>query len=156
MTAKHARRAAQSTVVVTAAAGAVVLVAGAAFAYWTVSGSGTGSATARNASGLVVASTATVSGLYPTATLSGGSLSVANNNPFAVSISSSFGSATTTAAGCTGTVVTFAVAAGAPTSISANSSVSIPFSASMSNSAENACQGASFTATLTVTGQSAA
>lgn len=155
MIAKRPRCTAQSTVVTLGVSAALLVAGGTAFAYWTVSGSGSGSATARSASGLVVTSQATVSGLYPTGSLSGGSLSVANNNPFAVTISSSFGSAWTTKSGCTGSVVTFSVAAGAPTSIAANSSVSVPFSASMSNAAEDLCQGATFTATLTVNGQSA-
>lgn len=155
MTAKHGRRAAQSTVVTVGVSAALVVAGGTAFAYWTVSGSGSGSATARSASALTVTSQATISGLYPTATLSGGSLNVTNSNPFAVAISSSFGTASTAASGCTGSVVTFAVAAGAPASIAAGATVAIPFTASMTNAAENACQGATFTATLTVNGQSA-
>lgn len=130
-------------------------VGGTAYAYWTTTGTGTGTATSATAGALVVSSTANVSGLYPTAgNVSGGSINVTNPNPFAVTITRGFGATTTTTSGCTGSTVTLAVASGAPTSIGPNTTVAIPFTASMSNLAEDACQGATFTATLTVTGQS--
>lgn len=159
MHAKHRKVATRTSVVVTSVAVVAVLGSGVAFAYWSVSGSGDGTASAGSATPLTVSATASISGLYPTATgVAGGVVNVTNPNPFKVSLTPApiFGSASTTKAGCTGSVVTFAVAAGAPTVINAGQTVQVPFTASMSNAAEDACQNATFTSTLQVSGQSAA
>jgi hypothetical protein len=71
-----------------AGAGAALVVAVGAYAYWTQGGSGTGSATAGTTSSLTVNQTSTVTGLYPggpAATLSG---NFDNPNSSAVNISS--------------------------------------------------------------------
>lgn len=145
----------KAAVVLIGTAALSLTAGGTAYAYWTTTGTGTGSATSTTAGALVVSSTASVSGLYPTASnIAGGSINVTNPNPFNVTITRSFGATSTTTPGCTGSTVTLTVAAGAPTSIGPNATVAIPFTASMSNLAEDACQGANFTATLTVNGQS--
>jgi hypothetical protein len=71
-----------------AGAGAALVVAVGAYAYWTQGGSGTGSATAGTTSSLTVNQTSAVTGLYPggpAATLSG---NFDNPNSSAVNISS--------------------------------------------------------------------
>lgn len=140
----------------------VTLLAGtAAFAVWSTNGSGNGTAAAATSKPLELTAAASVAGLYPTATdVSGGSINVKNPNAFAVAISSKgFGTVgVTLAAGvtgtCTPTTVTYGFGATQPTSIPANGTVAVPFTASMSNAAQDACQGATFTSLLTVTGAS--
>lgn len=155
--ATHLRKRSRAAVVVASTAVVAIASSGIAYGFWTTSGSGAGSATAGTALVLPVSGTASVSGLYPTASnLPGGTIQVTNPNPFNVTLTSTaFASAVTTTSGCTGTTVTFNVAAGAPTSIAKNAFVSVPFTASMSNAAENQCQGATFTALLSVSAKSA-
>ena len=138
--------------------GLALATGGTAYAVWTTSGTGTGTAVAGSSSALTVTGTANVSGLYPTAAgVAGGSVSVQNPNSFNVAITGvTFAPTQTTKGGCTASTVSFAVGAAAPTQVGAGQTVSIPLTASMTNAAEDACQGASFTTTVTVTGESAA
>jgi hypothetical protein len=132
----------------------IALFAGAvAFAAWTSSGTGTATATARSAQALTI-NVSNVTGLYPTGSTNI-PFTVTNPNPYAVTLSKiSLNDVTTTAAGCTASVVSGAdlvdtdvIAAGATTA-------SRNFSVTMSNAAEDACQGAVFTVTLKATGAS--
>jgi hypothetical protein len=124
-----------------------------AFAAWTSNGIGTGTATAGTAKNLTIAVT-NVSGLYPTGTFNV-PFTVTNPNSYAVQLSKvQLQSVTVNNVGCTASVVSGAdftdtdvIAAGA-TSASRN------FSVTMSNSAEDACQGAVFTLTLKALGAS--
>jgi hypothetical protein len=67
---------------------AVVAFAGAAFAYWTQGGSGTGSATAGSTTPITVYQTSTITGLYPGATATALSGDFKNTNTGPVTISS--------------------------------------------------------------------
>lgn len=136
------------------AVGVSVLLAGTvAFAAWTSNGFGSGTATARSAQSLTVTVSA-VSGLFPTGTTNV-PFTVTNPNPYAVKLSTiQLTSVTVDKPGCTATVVSGAdlvdtdlIAAGATT-------VSRNFPVTMSNSAEDACQGAVFTLTLKANGVS--
>lgn len=140
--------------VLVSAAGLSLLLGGTAYAFWSTSGTGAGTATAGTARDLVVG-TASVAGLFPGATnVVGGTVSVQNPNPFPVALGArTFGATTTTTSGCDPVVVTYA-SSGGPTSIAAGATVQLPLTASMTTAAANACQGASFTAPLTVTAQS--
>jgi hypothetical protein len=124
-----------------------------AFAAWTSNGTGTGTATATNAQNLTVNVT-NISGLYPTGTFNV-PFTVTNPNPYSVTLSKvQLQSVSVNNAGCTASVVSGAdlvdtdvIAAGATTS-------SRNFSVTMSNAAEDACQGAVFTLTLKALGAS--
>ena len=124
-----------------------------AFAAWTSNGTGTGTATAGTAKNLTIAVT-NVSGLYPTGTFNV-PFTVTNPNSYAVQLSKvQLQTVTVNNVGCTASVVsgpdftdTDVIAAGA-TSASRN------FSVTMSNAAEDACQGAVFTLTLKALGAS--
>lgn len=124
-----------------------------AFAAWTSNGTGTGTATAGTAKNLTIGVT-NISGLYPTGTFNV-PFTVTNPNSYAVTLTKvQLQSVSVNNVGCTATVVSGAdlpdtdvIAAGA-TSASRN------FSISMSNAAEDACQGAVFTLTLKALGAS--
>jgi hypothetical protein len=154
------KRNSRAAAVLVGAAGLVLLGSSTAYAFWTTSGSGTATGTAGTSSSLVVTGTANVTGLYPTATnVSGGSVSVRNDNPFKVSVSgASFGAVTvdTAHSACNASSVSFTPGTLPSSSINGNGgTTTITFTASMTNAAVDACQGATFTATLTVNGQSA-
>jgi len=147
------------------AAGGVLLASGtSAFAYWTTIGGGTGTATAITASPLT-SGTAQVTGtLYPGAQVTG-SLQVRNTNPFPVKVTSAvLQTAQTTATACTTTGVTFTVTTVAsptqPLTVPAATSATSPgtatldYRAQMDNTSSSGCQGASFTSTLQLQGQS--
>lgn len=151
----------KAAAIVVSAAGIALLGGSAAYAFWSTTGTGTGTATSTASSPLTLTMPASVAGLYPTGTVTA-TVSVRNDNPFAVGIASmSFGvttaekSAQSPEGTCTASTVTFAVAAGAPASIPLNGSVDVPIAVTMSNLAPDACQNATFTSTLTVNGQSA-
>jgi hypothetical protein len=136
---------------------------GTAYAYWTTSGTGTGTASAGTATAISAAPATVASGLYPGATGVAGTVTVSNPNPFPVQVTAaSF--ATPTAAGglgtCTSTGVTFtAQSLTTPVTVPAkvgttNGTAPLSFTAAMSNASDNGCQGATFTSTVTLTGQS--
>lgn len=70
------------------AAGAVVIGAGGAFAFWTQGGTGNGAATAGTSVAITVVQTATITGLYPGGTASALSGTFNNPNAFPVNITS--------------------------------------------------------------------
>lgn len=98
-------------------AGTAVLVVGggAAFAYWTATGTGSGTATTGTVSGVIVNQTSAITGLAPGGTPEGLSGNFDNSNDAAVALTTVTGSVTATSAtGClaswysvtgTGTVV---------------------------------------------------
>ena len=145
------------TVIALGATSLALMSGGTAFAYWTTAGAGTGSAAATTSQPLVLASPVAVSGLYPTGTVTGGSVRVTNPNPFKVQLSGATftGPVTSTKPGCTASTVTLSVSAPA-TVVAAGGSVDLTVTAAMSNAAEDACQGAVFTQPLVVSAQSAA
>lgn len=130
---------------------------GIAFAAWTSTGNGSGTATAISDAGLTV-SADDVSGLYPTGSVAV-TATVKNNNPYKVALDSIVvGDITSDVAGCDATSVSAPdneapgktlSAAGEP-----GDSASFPFAVSMSNDAPDECQGAVFTVRFTATGQS--
>jgi hypothetical protein len=146
-----AKRAIAITATVAALAGA-----GVAFAAWTSTGTGTGTATATSATNLVITQTATVSGLYPTGQVSV-PFTVKNPNPYSVTLATAKAS-------------NFVVDAGHSTcAVSALSGVDMVLSdvlttnatsaaknmvIKMDNTAVDACQGATFTFDVKVTGAS--
>lgn len=162
--ARHSRKA-RSAIVGVATASTLVLSCGVAYAYWSVTGSGTGAASAGSANGLTTG-TATVTGtLYPGGTVTG-AIVISNSNPFAVKITSAiFGAATVATAGsgsCTTTGVTFvavtAPSAGSPLIVAArttqNGTVTLNYTATMDNTSDTGCQGAGFASTLSLQGTS--
>jgi hypothetical protein len=147
----------------------VVVLAGSALAYaaWTVSGSGQGSATASSAANLTFSAASPSSSLFP-----GGSSDVAttvnNPNPFPVhitSIGSDLGQGTAGFSvdgghsGCNlGSLsLSSQTNGGSGWDVPANGSLAIDLTGglSMSGAAVDACQGASFTVFLTATAASA-
>ena len=144
------RRTAAVATVVVALAGV-----GVAFAAWTSTGTGSGSATGGTATPLTV-TVGTANNLYPTGTVQVG-FTVTNTNPYAVTLSGATpgnfsvdaGHSTCNVASISGGAVTLSdVIAAAGTSSSHN----VPIS--MSNAATDACQGATFSFDLTVSGAS--
>ena len=133
---------------------AVLLAGGVAFAAWTSTGSGTGSATAGSAVELTVAGNE-ATGLYPTGTVAG-TVTVTNPNPYAVTISSiDFTGATTEADGCEASTVTVADLSGLSEVLTASGGDhTFAVEVSMSNDATDECQGATFELNYTAHGQS--
>lgn len=132
----------------------IALFAGAvAFAAWTSQGTGTGTATATNAKPLTIAVT-NASGLYPTGSFNV-PFTVNNPNPYAVTLSKiSLKTVTVDKVGCTAGVVTGADLTDTDVIPAAGTTASRNFSVTMSNAAEDACQGAVFTLTLQANGAS--
>ena len=129
-----------------------LLGGGLALASWTASGSGTSTATAATAQPLQV-TVGDVGGLYPTGTVNV-PFTVKNTNPYQVTLDNvHLQSLTSSNPACvqyvsgTDVALTDVLASGA-------SSIQRQFPLSMSNDAVDACQGATFTVTLKVTGAS--
>lgn len=140
--------------------GLALLTGGTAYAYWTTTGAGTGTASATMAQTLSAGPATVASGLYPGATGIAGTATVSNPNPFPVTITSaSF--ALPTASGSLGTCTTTGVTltAGTLPTVPAKAggqdgTVALPFTAAMTNASQTGCQGATFTSTVTLAGQS--
>jgi hypothetical protein len=156
MTAKHVRRSARAAVVGVVSFTAVC-VGGAAFAFWTTSGTGTGTGQSAAFQPVTVTAGAAPAGqLYPglvaDGTTKGGDLVVvaANPNPFPVVVALTAGTAT----GCTTPAVS--LLAGTTLALAANASsatYALPKVLSMGDSSSN-CQGATITVALTTTSTS--
>jgi predicted ribosomally synthesized peptide with SipW-like signal peptide len=144
--------------VVPAAALAIGLAAGGAYAYFSSSGKGTNGATVGTMQTvtLVTATTAPSTPLLP-----GGSgdavVKITNPNGFAVtlvSVTSASGSITADSghAACTTTGVSFTSQTGLSTTIAASSTVTVdlPGAVSMSTSSSAGCQGATFSIPVTI------
>ena len=134
--------------------GILALLAGTvAFAAWTSSGTGTGTATARSAQALTVNVTP-ATGLFPTGSVNV-PFTVTNPNPYAVTLSKvALTGVTVNKPGCTASVVSGADLPDTDVIPAGGSTASRNFSVTMSNAAEDACQGAVFTLTLQASGLS--
>ena len=141
----------------------VIVMTGVAFVYaaWTTNGSGSGYAKAGSSQALstvdVSASTGTT--LYPG--VSGDvKLQISNPNPYAVRVTAVTGNGTITPdaghSGCTTTGVTFTNQSSLTIDIAASSSTTTTLTGAvaMSNASLNACQGATFTIPVSLTGAS--
>lgn len=161
-------------------AGVFVLLfgGGVAVASWTATGIGQGSARAASVSGLVVTAGSPLGALYPlpadttpatgygSGTVGSVSTTVANPNPFPVTITSAtIGSVTssplggrTCAAGSVLPTSSAPIPLSPPVTLAAGSAptaVTVPGALYMVSTAEDGCQGASFSVPVTVTGASA-
>jgi hypothetical protein len=139
---------------------------GLVYAAWTTNGTGSGYAKAGTAQSIstVDVSASTSATLYPG--VSGDVLiKLDNPNPYAVTVTAVTGSGSITAdaghSGCTTTGVTFTNQTGLSLVIPAKSGgvdgvlqTTLTGAASMSNASLNACQGATFTIPVTLTGSS--
>ncbi len=131
------------------------------YAAWTTNGSGSGYAKAGTSQALttVDVSATTAASLYPGQN-GDVKIEVSNPNPYAVRVTAieDTGAATVDAghSGCTTTGVTFNDQTGLTLDIPASSSTATTLSgaASMSNASLNACQGATFTIPVSLTGAS--
>jgi hypothetical protein len=133
-------------------------IVGVAFAAWTASGLGSGTAKAVTASTSVVTGRNGTPDLYPGFTDGDVHFTVTNPNPYPVRfVSATFGSVTSSdPANCASNLVTTdASASGLTIDVPANSTgtnASIPDVVNMSATAPDACQNATFTINLTLTG----
>ena len=129
---------------------------GVAFAAWTNTGDGSGSVTAGTPTALTV-SVSGVGGLVPTKSVNV-PFTVSNTNPYDVQLTNAHlqsvavdsGHSTCDVAVITGSDLALSDVVAGPT----GTSTSHDFPVTMDNAATNACQGATFTVTLRVTGLS--
>ncbi|GAA3449410.1 hypothetical protein [Dactylosporangium matsuzakiense] len=134
---------------------AVALAGGIAYAAWTINGSGTASASSGSAVDVSFAPGTVAGPLYPNGAAVDVHASGTNGNPFPVDFTISGGAVATTKAGCNADSVHF-TASGVQHMAATSTAVDyIVGQVSMDNTADNACQGATFTITLTGTGASA-
>lgn len=145
--------------------GGLVIVAlaaaGLAYAAWTANGTGEGYAKAGSAQALTTndVSATTVADLYP-GTSGNVKLEINNPNPYPVRVTSVSGSGTITPdaghSGCSPTGVTFTDQTGLTIDVPANGTqaATLNNAASMSNASANACQGATFTIPVSLSGAS--
>ena len=142
----------------------VALAASVAFAAWTATGSGSGYTQATTASALttVDVSASTTAQLYPGGT-SDVKIEIYNPNPYPVLVTSVVGAGlpggiTSDKVGCSGagTGVSFTDQTGLTIAVAAGSTATATFNgaAAMSNGSANACQGATFTIPVTLSGAS--
>lgn len=151
-------RGSRALTVLIAGAGITVLASGSAFAYWTTVGAGAGTAAATTAAPLTTGTATAAPGLYPGGS-SNGSIVITNPNPFAVKVTSAtFAAASADRSGCTTTGVTFAATTppslSTPLTIPAKGTQPLSYTVQMSNASDDACQGATFTSALSLSGQS--
>jgi hypothetical protein len=152
------------------ALGAVVVVAGSAIgiaiAAWTTGGTGSGQAQAGSAASLTISAGTPSSSLYPTASADVAA-TISNPNPYKVHVSSIALGAVTVDAGHSGcntssvTVTSPQTNTGSGWDVPAKSgavngslNVDLTNAISMDNTANDSCQGATFTVALTATGAS--
>jgi hypothetical protein len=130
--------------------------AGVAFAAWTSTGTGTATATAGSAKSLQVTAGA-AAGLFPTGSVTV-PVTVTNPNPYKVALSAvEVTGISTSTPGCSSGTVTgtdLTGLTGATNVIAPSASLTKDVTVTMSNAAENACQGASFSLALRATGDS--
>jgi hypothetical protein len=144
-------------IVMGAAGVAGVVAAGAAYAMWSANGTGSGTATARNAVGITVTAATGTADLYPG--FSGGDLSftLANPNPYPVTFTAMTpGTITSSNSGaCAASNLTVTSATGlsivVPAGATATSGTIVDV-ATLSSGALDGCQGISFTVPVTLTG----
>ena len=134
---------------------AVVLVGFAstgAYAYWTTSGSGTGSASAGTLSQITIDDVVIGAALRPNGPARDVTIKLKNPNNFAVDIVSiTAGAITSDKSGCNGSATGVTLDLSTVTgSIAANFTKTFTASASMSSSSVTECQGATFSSNLTL------
>ncbi|HYX85316.1 MAG TPA: hypothetical protein VE777_10135 [Gaiellales bacterium] len=122
-------------------------------------------ATATRAQGLAISTPASATGLYPTGSVDL-TVQLSNPNPYAVTVTTiaqTVGQSITVDAGhsgCDASVVTFNASAGTGLSVrvpaSGTATPTLTNAVSMSNAAVDACQGATFTVPLSLSGASSA
>ncbi len=153
MTSRRSRFLGRAAVLALAGGTTAVAGTGVGYAYWTSTGHGTGSATTGTIS--LTADDANVSGLYPDGSVPVSFTVTNTSDSGSLDITAvTAGTVTTPAGGCTASTVSFAPDAPLPTDIAASGGTAIVSgTASMTTAAENACQGATFTIPLTVTGR---
>ena len=135
---------------------------GLVYAAWTTNGTGSGYAKAGTAQALstVDVSASTSATLYPGGPAGDALIRISNPNSYPVTVTGVAGNGAITPdaghSGCTTTGVTFTDQTGLNISVAANSSATATLSgaASMSNASLNACQGATFTIPVTISGAS--
>jgi hypothetical protein len=133
----------------------VLMAGGIAYAAWTSEGTGTGAVEAGSAVNLAIAP-APISGLYPSNTVTQ-VVKVTNPNPYAVTLSDltpNNATITSNHAGCFATSVTAATVADTSVLAANGGHTDIPVTVSMDNTANDPCQGATFTISYTAHGQS--
>jgi len=139
---------------------AALMGAGIAFAAWTTTGTGSGSATAGSAGSLTVTGGSAVTGLFPTGSKDV-TVTVTNNSPYKVAMDT-ITAGTTTVTGntgtCTASVVSTVNKSGLTDVLDASGgaapSHAYTFTFTMTNSAEDGCQGATFSIPFTASGHS--
>lgn len=135
---------------------AVVLLAGfastGAYAYWTTTGQGTGTASAGTLEQVTIDSVVIGNALRPGGPAVNVTINLTNPNSFAVDIESlTAGAVTSSAGGCSGAATGVTLDLSAVTgSIPATTTLPYIASASMSTASVSACQGATFSAPLTL------
>jgi hypothetical protein len=92
----------RTSIIAASTAAAVLIAGGAAVAYWTTTGSGTGTATAGTTAPVTIAQVGSVTGLYPGGPAQTISFKVTNPNPGSVTLSAvAVAVSGTSDAGCT-------------------------------------------------------
>jgi hypothetical protein len=149
---------------------AVLVAGGVAAAAWLVTGTGAATSQAATALSLTVSAGTPTASLYPKPAAGYGSptvgavqATVANPNPFPVQLTSAtFGAITATPISGRTCAASNVVAPGpvtfaTPVTVAANSSaaVTVPGALEMLSTADNGCQGASFSVQVTLSGASA-
>lgn len=136
---------------------------GVAIAAWTTGGSGSGQAQAGSAASMTISAGTPSASLYPTASADVAA-TISNPNPYKVHVSSiSLGTVTVDGAhsGCNTSSISVTsphTNGGSGWDVPANSTgvnVDLANAISMNNTANDSCQGATFTVALTATGASA-
>jgi hypothetical protein len=135
----------------------VVLATTVAFALWSSSGSGSGTARALNAASVTVTGAAGSADLYPGFTAGNVSFTLNNTNPYAITFTSMTAGTVTSSnpAACPATNVTVASATGLSLVVAAGATSltqSVNDVVSMLASAPDGCQGITFTVTMTLAG----
>jgi hypothetical protein len=147
---------------VAGAVATMAIAAGVAYAVWSVTGSGSGGAAATVAQNLVITAvtpTGSNANLYPGGPAGAVDLTIANPNPFAVTINSWAWGTPTSSNTTSCPNANISVDSSAPTtaslSIPANATGNTTYTVNgvldMSHSAPNGCQGVSFTVPVTAT-----
>lgn len=143
--------------IATLGAAVTLIGGGAAFAAWSASGTGPGQARALTAQSITVTSATATADLYPGFTNGDVSFSLANPNPYPVTLTSmTAGSITSSnAAACPASNVSVTSATGLTLAVGAGATVSgqtIADVVSMASGAPDGCQGVTFTISLTLSG----
>ena len=141
---------------------AALVVVGLVYAAWTTNGTGSGYAKAGTAQALttVDVSASTAATLYPGGPAGDVLIRISNPNSYPVTVTAVTGNGSITAdaghSGCTTTGVSFTDKTGLSIAVPAGGQTETTLSgaASMTNASLNACQGATFTIPVSLTGAS--